>query len=134
MSSRREAATDPLFGTYLDVPGQTLAVEPGLAAVDVAHVEEAAEGGIFRGAVVGGHEDVMLGCADRRYPCWAMRSVVPGLADVPMRGFLEDDFPFECKDTTFILYCARFSSKKSQKVVEMYLGRSENHDTFAADF
>ena len=61
MSSRREAATDPLFGTYLDVPGQTLAVEPGLAAVDVAHVEEAAEGGIFRGAVVGGHEDVMLG-------------------------------------------------------------------------
>ena len=44
-----------------NVPGQTLAVEPRFAAVDVANIEEAAEGGIFRGTVVGGHKDVMLG-------------------------------------------------------------------------
>ena len=39
---------------------QALAVEPRLAAVDVAHVEKVAERGIFRCAVVGGHEDMML--------------------------------------------------------------------------
>ena len=57
----REAATHPLPGPDGDVPLQALAVKPRLAAMDVAHVEEAAERGIFGGAVVGGHEDVMLG-------------------------------------------------------------------------
>ena len=50
----------PLFSTYPDVLLQALAIEPRLATMDVAHVEKAAERGIFRGTVVGGHEHVIL--------------------------------------------------------------------------
>ena len=46
----------PLLGTDLDVLRQTLTVEPGLTAVDVAHVEEAFVGRIFRAAVAADHE------------------------------------------------------------------------------
>ena len=51
----------PLLGPDFDVPRQTLAVEPGLAAVDVAHVEEVSVGRIFRAAVAADDEDVVLG-------------------------------------------------------------------------
>ena len=50
----------PLLGTDFDVLRQTLAVEPGLAAVDVAQVDEAFAGRIFRAAVAADDEDVAL--------------------------------------------------------------------------
>ena len=49
----------PRLGADFDVLRQTLVVEPGLAAVDVAHVEEALVGRIFRAAVAADDEDVV---------------------------------------------------------------------------
>ena len=48
----------PLVGADFDILRQTLAVEPGFAAVYVAHVDEAFVGRIFRAAVAADNENM----------------------------------------------------------------------------
>ena len=51
----------PLSCPHVDVVLQAFAVEPGLATVDVAHIEEIAVWGVFRSTVTTDDEDVVLG-------------------------------------------------------------------------
>jgi hypothetical protein len=49
----------PLFGTNYNVLRQTFAVEPRLATMDIAHIDKAFVGRIFRAAVAADDENMV---------------------------------------------------------------------------
>ena len=54
-------ACSPFLGPHFDILLQALTVEPRFAAVDIAHVQEATEWGIFCSTVISGHENMVFG-------------------------------------------------------------------------